>query len=70
MSGAIHFKPNVSGINTRYNFEMPAAARTFVSNAVNQGHYNLNHPKTADDEGLRMLGASASSVGNRLDIQC
>ena len=70
MSGAIHFNPNVNGINTRYNFEMPLVTKKFVSNAVNQGHYNLNHPKTADDEGLRKLGTSASAVGNILDIQC
>ena len=70
MSGAVHFNPNVSGINTRYNFEMPQATRKFVSNAVNQGNFNPNHPKIADDEGLRMLGASASAVGNRLDFQC
>ncbi len=70
MLGAIRFNPNVSGISSKYNYEIPAIAKEFVSGAVNPGTYNLNHPKTADDEGLRMLGTSASVVGNRLDIQC
>ena len=70
MTGAVHFNPNIGAIGTKYNVEMPSVQREFVTNAVNKGTYNLNHPKTADSEYFKALGMSVSPAANRLDYLC
>lgn len=70
MFNTVNFNPSLPRINGGFNFEKPVRANRFVANAINNGVYNANHPKTADNEYFKAIGMSVSPVANRLDIQC
>ncbi len=71
MFGDVRFNPSVSRVNYNHNFEMPVNTSKFVTNAVNEGAYNLSHPRKHDSDGLReVLGTTVSPVANRLDYLC